>query len=129
MVVPAFFLGASVVVMSCLRSNWCSTIFGLLICCSVEGAGFKEYEAKFSSSQGKLRVKIEGGSYYLKNGVEWGFLKSFETFGGVAIPVIFMDANKDGYTDVFVKVYDGRVEGFYTLFLVRPSGNNLAISE
>lgn len=81
MVMPAFVL-TSVVMMSRLRSNWCSTIFGGLICCSVLGAESREYSSEFSSSQGRLRIKLEGSSYYLKNGGGWEFFKAADTLGG-----------------------------------------------
>ncbi|WP_236233459.1 hypothetical protein [Pseudomonas tohonis] len=100
----------------------------VLICCSVRGE-FKEYEAKFYSPDEKLRVREKGGDYYLMSGNKWELIKSADTFGGEASPVIFMDANGDGYTDVFLKIYDGRVEGFYSLFLIRPGLGKLLFSE
>lgn len=118
-----------VVVMRYLRGSLCLMTLCVFICFSAVGEGGKECEAEFSSSDEVLRVKVEGGDYYLRSGESWVYLKSADTFGGGGSPVIFMDANKDGYTDVFVKIYDGRVEGFYCLFLVRPGGSGFLVSE
>ncbi len=112
-----------------LGCRWCSICLAVLICCSARGEGFKEYEANFYSPDKKLRVRERGGDYYLLSGNKWEPIKSADTFGGEASPVIFMDANGDGYTDVFLKIYDGRVEGFYSLFLLRPVAGNILFSE
>jgi hypothetical protein len=118
-----------VVVMKYLRGSWCVMVLWVFICFSAAGECGEEYESEFSNSRQTIRVKFEGGDYYLKSGEGWVYLKSADTLGGGGSPVIFMDANGDGNADVFVKIYDGRVEGFYCLFLLNPSANGFVVSE
>lgn len=77
-----------------------------------------------------ITIKLESKEYWVRFREEkWTLLKSEVVEGGGAKEVIFMDANKNGLNDIFLKLFEAGSNSFYALFITAVKDGSVVFTE
>lgn len=72
-------------------------------------------EIYVSPNRARFAIRVDGDSYYVKEGEGWVLIEGGLMPGGDSAPVVFLGGKlREKY--VFLKIYEGRVEGYYSLY-------------
>ena len=103
-----------------------------LLAHTAQGSNPQKNQHTYTSEIGQnhsATIKLTSNNYYLHSESESTLLKEATAIHLRGDEVIFLDVNSDELKDIFVKIMDARVEGYYTLYLSSIENNKLSLTE
>lgn len=81
------------------------------------GVGVGKYICSFEAfKKHHIYIRMNGDNFsFRESDGTWKVVKEGAVSSGKIAPVLFLDANKDGVKDVFLKAFDGSANAYYCL--------------